>query len=97
MTATCKTNRVLQYLLDREWSMGCHGRENAGQCDDCHGVHPSRMGHPLHPEESDCGHAVWCSLAKAIEEAGGTAVRTTTSKYWPHMLDPHYEPNETRE
>lgn len=93
MTATCKTDTVLQYLLGREWSMGCGSKTNTGQCDDCCGVHPSWVGHPLHPSESDCGHAAWCPLADAIESAGGTTQRVTTAGYFPNMLA-HHEPKE---
>lgn len=67
-------NNVLDYLRTREWSMGCLGGRNMGQCPECCGVHESWLGHPLHLDSSELGHKKGCSLAAAIESCGGVVV-----------------------
>lgn len=61
-------DKALQYLLDREWSMG------NGQCPDCYGVPPSWHGHPLHMRPETIGHEISCRLAEAIETTGGSVI-----------------------
>lgn len=72
MTVSGKSDNVaLCYLRDREWSMGCNGSRNMGQCPECYGVHESHLGHPLHLDSSRLGHRKGCPLAAAIESCGG--------------------------
>ena len=58
-------NNALEYLKNKEWSIG------NGQCPECFGVHEGWYGHPLHMEPETIGHKKDCKLAKAIKDLGG--------------------------
>ena len=68
-------NQALEFLLKKEWSMGCAGPNNdQGQCPECCGVAPCWLGHPLHLTAATVGHKKNCPLAAAIKAAGGKPV-----------------------
>ncbi len=56
--------KAVDYLLEREWSMG------NGQCPECCGVPPSWHGHPLHLTANTIGHEYGCKIAAALMECG---------------------------
>lgn len=56
---------ALEYLERREWSAG------NGQCPECWGAPASWHGHPCHMTPETIGHKSDCSLAEAIQDAGG--------------------------
>ncbi len=56
---------TLEYLDRREWSAG------NGQCPECWGAPASWHGHPCYMTPEKIGHESGCSLAEAIEGAGG--------------------------
>lgn len=57
-------NDTIQYLKNREWSMG------NGQCPECCGCPESWLGHPCHLDSKSLGHKKDCILAKMMEEHG---------------------------
>lgn len=63
-------DKTLKYLKGKEWSMGCGGRDNTGQCPDCCGSHESSLGHPCHLTADTLGHKKGCELAEMLEEFG---------------------------
>jgi len=56
--------KTLEYLLQREWSMG------NGQCPDCCGVPEGWLGHPCHRRPESLGHQSDCPLALALHAEG---------------------------
>ncbi len=71
---------TLQELKDIEWSMGCNGKVNKGQCPVCCGVNESWLGHPLHLDAKELGHKKDCKFAKRIESNGGECLYEGQSK-----------------
>jgi len=56
---------ALEYLLNKEWSMG------NGQCGDCCGAHRGWYNHPCYMETSSIGHKLDCGAGLSIRELGG--------------------------
>jgi hypothetical protein len=65
---------TIDYLRRREWSMGCGGSENNGQCPECCGVHEGWHGHPCHTTSDTIGHKKSCKLANALKDLGEDVV-----------------------
>lgn len=55
---------ALEYLKEREWSMG------NGQCPDCCGCPADWLGHPLYLTGEKLGHKKDCKIAIALVELG---------------------------
>lgn len=60
---------AVQYLRRREWSMGCGGDENKGQCPECCGVSEAWLTCGL-GWGGGWGHKPHCSLASALISLG---------------------------
>lgn len=74
----------LEYLKNKEWSMG------NGQCHECCGAHEGWYGHPCYMESESIGHEKTCSLAKAIKELGGNPLylgEYKSDKQFEHYMD----------
>lgn len=71
---------ALRHLLSKEYTMGCMGSSNRGQCPECDGVHEGWLGHPLYLDSSNLGHEADCPLARSIRELGGDVVFIGESK-----------------
>jgi len=77
-------NSVLEYLKDKEWSMG------NGQCPDCCGAPPMWLGHPCHLTTNTIGHKQDCPLAAALLAAGGSPLMI--GEYKGGVVNPRYLP-----
>ena len=64
----------LAYLQGKEWSMGCGGKENRGQCPECYGSGVNAHGHPCYLTADTIGHEVGCELAVSIRNLGGNVI-----------------------
>jgi hypothetical protein len=59
----------VEYLRQREWSMGCGGPENQGQCPDCCALSEAWLTRPGGWGDG-WGHKTECSLAAALVSMG---------------------------
>ncbi len=75
-----------EYLKATEWSMGCGGNRNQGQCPECCGVSRA-WADSANPgfvkqfgrkrvEDKDVGHKPDCKLGTAIKESHETPTNT---------------------
>lgn len=65
-----KVKYVINWLISKEWSMGCGGSSNTGQCPECNGVHEGWHGHPNHMTSDSIGHKRNCGLAISLRDLG---------------------------
>ena len=63
----------VKYLRNKEWSMGCGGSQNRGQCPDCCGKSLMWI-EDFGGWGTYFGHEPGCPLASALESEGETVV-----------------------
>lgn len=61
--------KAVSFLKSIQWSSGCGGERNKGQCSFCWGVSKEWLGDG-HPCVKDYGHKPGCDLAEALESLG---------------------------
>lgn len=72
--------KAIDYLRSKEWSMGCNGRINKGQCPECCGLHEGHFPSIHALDSSKVGHKPDCALAAAISDLGGEPLYLGESK-----------------
>ena len=73
LLALAERHRVIGYLRAHEWSMGCGGRINEGQCPDCCGLSFAWVrDQPVW--QGPAGHTHRCPLARILAGLGASIV-----------------------